>query len=247
MIWKKKNGIVLVKKITDHIKGIDSKMQTHQNEINKDFDQHKKNMQELVKLAKIEVFEYISHLREIKRNILYFREYFTEREKYLLENKNYPELAFIWSIHEEIINEYLNNMDELRKIDLGKLSDKLLVNMPNVLISKESFGFNKTKIQTEVDNKRNIQKNDGFEQRQKDENYTILEKTRNLILKIREKRRLEREQIVNEKIKEDEINDKRFRNSSIEEDKSVSENTDNNNTEEEVTTNLSIIDTTTKK
>ncbi len=244
---EKKNCITSVKKITDHIKTIGEKMQSHQNEINKDFDDHKKNMQELAKLAKIEVFEYISHLREIKRNILYFREYFTEREKYLLENKNYPELAFIWSIHEEIINEYLNNMDELRKIDLGKLSDKLLVNMPNVLISKESFGFNKTKIQTEVDNKRNIQKNDGFEQRQKDENYTILEKTRNLILKIREKRRLEREQIVNEKIKEDEINDKRFRNSSIEEDKSVSENTDNNNTEEEVTTNLSIIDTTAKK
>ena len=138
-------------------------------------------------------------------------------------------------------------MDELRKVDLGKLSDKLLVNMPNVLISKESFGFNKTKIQTEVDNKRNIQKNDGFEQRQKDENYSIIEKTRNLLLKIREKRRLEREQIVNEKRKEDQINDMRFRNSSIEEDKSVSENTENNNSEEDITTNLSIIDTTAKK
>ena len=169
--------------------------------------------------------------------------YYILREKYLLENKNYPELAFIWSIHEEIINEYLNNMEELRKVDLSKLSDKLLISIPNVLVSKESFGFNKTKIQTEVENKRNIQKNDGFEQRQKDENYSIVDKTRNLILKIREKRRMEREQIANEKREE---NDPRYMNNS--EEKSISENSqNNNNTEEDNTTIHSVIDTTARK
>ena len=79
---EKKNGISTVKKISDHIKTIDQKMQSHQNEINTDFDIHKKKMQELAKLAKIEVFEYISHLREIERNLLYFREYLKEKNIY---------------------------------------------------------------------------------------------------------------------------------------------------------------------
>ena len=91
--------------------------------------------------------------------------------------------------------------------------------------------------------KRNIQKNDGFEQRQKDENYSIVDKTRNLILKIREKRRMEREQIANEKREE---NDPRYMNNS--EEKSLSENSqNNNNTEEDNTTIHSVIDTTARK
>ena len=198
---KKKNGISTVRKITEQIKAIDLKMQIHQNEIDKDFDDHKKNMTTLAKNAKIEVFEYISALREIKRNLMYFNEYFNEREEYLLEQKNYPELAFIWSIHEEVINEFLNNFEELKKIDLTKIKEKLKVNLPYVVISNENFGFNKAKIQTEIANKRNIQKNDGFEQKQKEENYSIVEKTRNLISEIRKRRREEKEKEAEEKLK----------------------------------------------
>lgn len=201
---KKKNGISTVRKITEQIKAIDLKMQIHQNEIDKDFDDHKKQMQTLSKNAKIEVFEYISALREIKRNIMYYNEYFNEREKYLMEQKNYPELAFIWSIHEEVINEFLNNMEELKKMDFSKLKEKLKVNLPVVVISNENFGFNKTKVQTEIANKRNIQKNDIFEQKQKEENYSIIDKTRALIAEIRKKRKeeLEQQELEKEELKE---------------------------------------------
>ena len=161
-------------------------------------------MQTLSKNAKIEVFEYISALREIKRNIMYYNEYFNEREKYLMEQKNYPELAFIWSIHEEVINEFLNNMEELKKMDFSKLKEKLKVNLPVVVISNENFGFNKTKVQTEIANKRNIQKNDIFEQKQKEENYSIIDKTRALIAEIKKKRKeeLEQQELEKEELKE---------------------------------------------
>ena len=56
-------------------------------------------------------------------------------------------------------------------------------------ITNETFGFNKTKVQTEISNKRNMTKNDGFEQKQKDENYSIIEKTRNLILDLRKRKK----------------------------------------------------------
>ena len=35
--------------------------------------------------TKMKCFQYIQALREIKRNLLYFKEYFTDREKYLSE------------------------------------------------------------------------------------------------------------------------------------------------------------------
>ena len=45
---------------------------------------------------------------------LYFREYFTDREKFASEQKNYPELAFLWSVHKEVIQEYCNTSIFLR-------------------------------------------------------------------------------------------------------------------------------------
>ena len=121
-----------------------------------------------------------------------------------MEQKNYPELAFIWSIHEEVINEFLNNMEELKKMDFSKLKEKLKVNLPVVVISNENFGFNKTKVQTEIANKRNIQKNDIFEQKQKEENYSIIDKTRALIAEIKKKRKeeLEQQELEKEELKE---------------------------------------------
>lgn len=190
---KKKNGISTVRKITEQIKSIDQKMQSHEKDINKDFDEHRKLMETQCKNAKLEVFEYICALREIQRNLNYFNTYFKMREKYLQEQNNNPELAFIWSIHEELIQEYLANMEELKKVNLRTLKDKISINIPNVAVSKENFGFNKTKVQTEVANKRNIQKNDGFDQKQKDENYSIIEKTRNLLIELRKKRKQDRE------------------------------------------------------
>ena len=137
--------------------------------------------------AKMKVFQYIQALREIKRNLLYFKEYFTERDKYLMEQKNDSELAFVWSVHKEIIQEYLLYMEEMKKEDLSKIANDLDVTMPNVLIMNETFGFNKAKVQTEISNKRNATKNDGFEQKQKDENYSIIEKTRNLVSELRKR------------------------------------------------------------
>ena len=102
--------------------------------------------------TKMKVFQYIQALREIKRNLLYFKEYFTDREKYLSEQKNYPDLAFVWSVHKEIIQEYFSYMDEMRKEDLSKLANDIDVTLPNVLITNETFGFNKTKVQTEISN-----------------------------------------------------------------------------------------------
>ena len=139
----------------------------------------------------MKVFQYIQALREIKRNLLYFKEYFTDREKYLSEQKNYPDLAFVWSVHKEIIQEYFSYMDEMRKEDLSKLANDIDVTLPNVLITNETFGFNKTKVQTEISNKRNTTKNDGFEQKQKEDNYSIIEKTRNLIVDLRKRIKLD--------------------------------------------------------
>ena len=185
---KKKFGYGNIKKITDQIKIIEKKMDQHKsNDIDRAYNEKKKEMKEKSFEAKKKVFNYIQALREIKRNLLYFREYFTDREKFASEQKNYPELAFLWSVHKEVIQEYLNYMEEMRKEDLSKMSNEVEITMPNVIITNETFGFNKTKVQTEISNKRNMTKNDGFEQKQKDENYSIIEKTRNLILELRKR------------------------------------------------------------
>ena len=75
--------------------------------------------------------------------------------------------------------------------------------MPNIIINNETFGFNKAKVQIETSNKRNTTKNDGFEQKQKDENYSIIEKTRNLITDLRKKMKNDnnKQQQLNESIK----------------------------------------------
>ena len=156
------------------------------NNITKDQTQAKEE-EKKAKQQKLKIFEHIQALREIKRNLLYFKVYFTEREKYLLEQKNYPELAFVLSIHKEVIKEYLLYMEEIRKEDLSKIANEIDVTLPNFLITNESFGYNKARVQTEISNKRNTTKNDGFEEDQKDENYTIIEKTRNLIIGLRKK------------------------------------------------------------
>ena len=162
-------------------------MDQHKNEIEKDYGEKKNEMKKKSEEAKMKVFQYIQALREIKRNLLYFKDYFTNREKYLEEQKNEPELAFVWSVHKEIIQEYLLYMEEMKKEDLSKIANDLDVTMPNIIITNESFGFNKAKVQTEISNKRNTTKNDGFEQKQKDENYSIIEKTRNLITELRKR------------------------------------------------------------
>ena len=186
---KKKMAYGNTKKILDQIKFIDTKMEGDRNTIEKDYNEKRNDMKKRSQDAKMKVFQYIQALREIKRNLLYFKEYFTDREKYLLEQKNYPELAFVWSVHKEIMNEYFLYMEEMRKEDLSKLANEIDVTMPNVLITNETFGFNKARVQTEISNKRNISKNDGFEQKQKDENYSIIEKTRNLIIELRKRRK----------------------------------------------------------
>ena len=165
-------------------------MEQHKtNDIERAYSDKKKNIKEKSFQAKKKVFNYIQALREIKRNLLYFKEYFTDREKFAEEQKNISELAFVWSVHKEIIQEYLMYMEEMRKEDLSKISNEIEVTMPNVIITNESFGFNKTKVQTEISNKRSTTKNDGFEQKQKDENYSIIEKTRNLILDLRKRKK----------------------------------------------------------
>ena len=177
---KKKFGYGNIKKITDQIKLIEKKMDQHKtNDIDRAYNEKKKEMKEKSFEAKKKVFNYIQALREIKRNLLYFREYFTDREKFASEQKNYPELAFLWSVHKEVIQEYLNYMEEMRKEDLSKMSNEVEITMPNVIIT---FGFNKTKVQTEISNKKNMTKNDGLEQKQKDENYSIIEKIETLYL-----------------------------------------------------------------
>ena len=228
----KKNGVISLKKIKDMIINIDQKMIQSQNEIDKDFEIHKKTMNENSKICKNEVFEFISNLREIKRNMLYFHKYFKERENFLKENKNYSELSFIWSIHEEIINEYFKNFEELKKVDLTKYSEKLTINFPFISISKENFGFNKMKVQTEINNKRNVQKNDGFQQRQKDENYNIIDKTRELMIKLRKLRKKNFEKIAEEKIKEKIINENMILRKENDEFESIEKDTnlDENNT-----------------
>ena len=184
---KKKNGYVSTRKITEQIRSIDDKMTANKMEINSNYEKKIDDMAKNARKAKSKVFQYIQTLREIKRNLLYFKEYFTEREKYLLEQKNYPELAFVWSVHKDIINEYLLYMDEMRKEDLSKIANDLDATIPNILITNETFGFNKAKEKTEISNKRNIMKNDGFDKGQKEENYLIIEKTRNLISNLRKK------------------------------------------------------------
>ena len=182
---------------------MDKKMDENENDIEKDFNGRKSDMDKKSKEAKLKVFQYIQTLREIKRNLLYFKEYFTDREKYLEEQKNYPELAFVWSVHKEIINEYLSYMEDMKKEDLSKIANEIDVTMPNIIINNETFGFNKAKVQIETSNKRNTTKNDGFEQKQKDENYSIIEKTRNLITDLRKKMKNDnkKQQQLNESIK----------------------------------------------
>ena len=187
---KKRLGYLATRKITEQITGIDAKMsQLRANEIDSNYDKKKIDMQKKALAAKQKVFNYIQSLREIKRNLLYFKEYFTDREKYVSEQKNYPELAFVWSVHKDVINEYLAYMKEVRKEDLSKITNEIEVNMPNVIITNETFGYNKTKVQTEITNKRSTTKNDGYEQKQKDENYSIIEKTRNLIIELRKRKK----------------------------------------------------------
>ena len=187
---KKKFGYTNIKKITEQIKLIEKKMDQHKtNDIDRAYNEKKKEMKEKSFEAKKKVFNYIQALREIKRNLLYFKEYFTDREKFASEQKNLPELAFVWSVHKEVIQEYLMYMEEMKKEDLSKISNEIEVTMPNVIITNETFGFNKTKVQTEISNKRNTTKNDGFEQKQKYENYSIIEKTRNLILDLRKRKK----------------------------------------------------------
>lgn len=192
---KKRMGYNTIRKITDQIKFIEQKMDNHRSDINKDYKDHTDTMKEKAKNAKLKVFEYIQSLREIKRNLLYFKNYFGEREKYLHETKKDPELAFVWSMHKEIIYDYLNDMEELKKEDLSKLTNELEVTKPNVIINYETYGFNKAKVQTEISNKRNTTKNDGFEQKQKEENYSIIEKTRNLILELRNIKKLKEKKV----------------------------------------------------
>ena len=183
---KKRAGYQTIRKITDQIKQIDIKLRSHKtNDIDRAYNEKKEDIKTKSFNAKKKVFSYIQALREIKRNLLYFKEYFTDREKYLSEQKNYPELAFVWSVHQEVIQEYLAYMEEMKKEDLSKIANEIDVTMPNVLITNESFGFNKAKVQTEISNKRNTTKNDGFEQKQKEENYSIIEKMRSLIFDLR--------------------------------------------------------------
>ena len=200
---KKTTAYSNMRKITDQIRSMDKKMEENENEIEKDFNERKSDMDKKSKEAKLKVFQYIQTLREIKRNLLYFKEYFTDREKYLEEQKNYPELAFVWSVHKEIINEYLSYMEEMKKEDLSKIANEIDVTLPNIIINNETFGFNKAKVQIETSNKRNTTKNDGFEQKQKDENYSIIEKTRNLITDLRKKMKNDnkKQQQLNESIK----------------------------------------------
>ena len=176
------------------------------NDIDKTYTEKKKIINEKSVTAKKKVFNYIQALREIKRNLLYFKNYFTEREKYLEEQKNYPELAFVWSVHKEVIQEYLLYMEEMKKEDLSNIANELDVGIPNVIITNETFGFNKTKVQTEISNKRNTTKNDGFEPKQKNENYSIIEKTRNLIIELRKMRKEKMEKNKKNKIKKDKDN-----------------------------------------
>ena len=184
---EKKNGYGFIKRIQEQISNIDDKMSTNKNYIEKDYSEKKNEMIKKAQESKMKVFQYIQALREIKRNLLYFKEYFTDREKYLAEQKNDPELAFVWSVHKEIIQSYFLFMEEMRKEDLSKIANDLDVTMPNVIITNETFGFNKTKVQTEASNKISTTKNDGFEQKQKADNYSIIEKTRNLIIELRKR------------------------------------------------------------
>ena len=162
-------GYNTIRKITDQIKFIEVKMENHRTDIEKDYNEKRNDMKKKAQETKMKCFQYIQALREIKRNLLYFKEYFTDREKYLSEQKNYPELAFVWSVHKEIIQEYFSYMDEMRKEDLSKLANDIDVTLPNVLITNETFGFNKAKVQTEISNKRNTTKNDGFDEKQKND------------------------------------------------------------------------------
>ena len=103
----------------------------------------------------------------------------------------------------------------MKKEDLSKISNDLDVTMPNVIITNESFGFNKAKVQTEISNKRNNTKNDGFEQKQKDENYSIIEKTRNLITELRKRMKNDNQKEVvdiNRKSKKNDDNNSNFDN-----------------------------------
>jgi hypothetical protein len=184
---KKEERYTNIKKILGDIDSIDKKLAADEGNLDRNYSEKKDDMKKITKEVKLKVFHYIQALREIKRNLLYFKEYFTERENYLLEQKNYPELAFVWSVHKEVINEYLLYMEEIRKEDLSKITNEIDATIPNYLITNESFGYNKARVQTEISNKRNTTKNDGFEEDQKDENYTIIEKTRNLIIGLRKK------------------------------------------------------------
>ena len=205
----KRIGYTNIRKITEQIKMIENKMETHKtNDIDRAYNDKKKEIKDKSLEAKKKVFNYIQALREIKRNLLYFKEYFTDREKYLSEQKNYPELAFVWSVHKEIIQEYLMYMEEMKKEDLSKIANEIDVSIPNVIITNETFGFNKAKVQTEITNKRNTTKNDGFDEKQKNENYSIIEKTRKLIHEL--SKRKKENMLKNEKKKMNKIQNDMF-------------------------------------
>ena len=88
------------------------------------------------------------------------------------------------------------------------------------------------KVQTEINNKRNVQKNDGFQQRQKDENYNIIDKTRELMIKLRKLRKKNFEKIADEKVKEKIINENMILRKENDEFESIEKDTnlDENNT-----------------
>jgi hypothetical protein len=184
---KKTKGYGAIKKILEQIEAIDKKMDGYRDDIDKDHTERTEEMKKKMKDKKLKVFQYIQALREIKRNLLYFKEYFTERENYLLDQKNYPELAFVWSVHKEVVKEYFLYMEEMRKEDLSKIANDIEATMPNYLFTNETFGYNKEKIQAETSNKRNTTKNDGFEEEQEKINYSIIEKTRNLIFDLKKR------------------------------------------------------------
>ena len=97
--------------------------------------------------------------------------------------------SYVWNklSNNNIAYALFNNLSPKEKEDLSKIANEIDVTMPNIIINNETFGFNKAKVQIETSNKRNTTKNDGFEQKQKDENYSIIEKTRNLIIELRKK------------------------------------------------------------
>lgn len=182
---KKKNGISISRKINEQIKSCQDKISEHNKEITSTYDDLKNEIQLQSSETKYKVFQYIAALREIKRNLLYYHKYFIEREQYLQEQGNQPELAFIWSMHQDIIFELLENFEEMKKKDLTQI--KNCIKMPKVRVDVSHVNFEnffKKKEQTEISSKRNIQKNGEFETKQKEQNYDNIDNTSKAIILI---------------------------------------------------------------